>query len=89
MSTYRTVPGVDTGVASTANSADARGNLRLRLAVEGEAGILVEDEAPADGPPRFVAIYFLADDLDRLIGHLQAMRAEYLARNGDQRARRS
>ena len=79
MNTYSSIPGVDSGVISTANSADVRGNLRLRLAVGGnEAGILVE-EAGADGEPRFVAIYFPAADLERLIGHLQVMQTEYEA----------
>jgi hypothetical protein len=80
MSTYYTVPGVDTGVRSTANSADVPGNLRLRLAVGGEAGIVVEETTPADIVPRFVAIYFSANDLGPLIQHLQAMQAEYEAR---------
>lgn len=79
MSSYHTVPGVDTGVRSTANSADVVGNVRLRLAVGGEAGIVVEEDAPPDVPPRFVAIYFSADDLGTLIDHMQAMQAEYVA----------
>lgn len=82
---YYSVPGVDTGVRSTANSADVRGNVCVRLAawrehgrtLGGEAGILVEEEAPPDVAPRFVAIYFPADDLGVLIRHLQAMQAEY------------
>ena len=77
MNSYYTVPGVDTGVRSTANSADVRGNVRLRLAVGGEAGILVEEDAPPGVPPRFVAIYFPADEPGPLIHHLQAMQAEY------------
>lgn len=87
MTSYYVVPGVDTGVRSTANSADVRGNVRVRLAawrdahagrtVGGEAGIVVEEEISPDAPPSFVAIYFSADDLDALIGHLQAMRDEY------------
>jgi hypothetical protein len=79
MSTYFTVPGVDTGVRCTANSADVRGNVLLRLAVGGEAGIIVEEEAPPEEAPRFVAIYFSADELNALIRHLQAMQAEYEA----------
>ena len=79
MGSYYTIPGVDTGVPSTANSADARGNVRLRLAVGGEAGIVVEEDAPPDIAPRFVAVYFPADRLGALIRHLQAMRAEYEA----------
>jgi hypothetical protein len=43
MSSYYTTFGVDTGVNSTANSAEVRANVRLRLAVGGEAGILVEE----------------------------------------------
>jgi hypothetical protein len=79
MNAYSSMPGVDSGVISTTNSADIRGNLRLRLAVGGnEAGILVE-EAGADGEPRFVAIYFATAGLERLIGHLQAMQEEYEA----------
>jgi hypothetical protein len=53
MSKYYAVPGVDTGVRSMANSADVRGNVRLRLAVGGEAGIVVEEDAPRDVAPRF------------------------------------
>lgn len=64
---------------STANSADVPGNVRLRLAVGDEAGILVEGEIPPGVAPRFVAIYFPADDLGVLIRHLQAMRDEYEA----------
>lgn len=79
MSSYFTVPGVDTGVRCTANSADVSGNVRLRLAVGGEAGIVVEQDAPPDVTPRFVAIYFSADDLAVLIHHLQVMQAEYAA----------
>jgi hypothetical protein len=81
MSSYCTIPGVDTGVRSTSNSANVRGYLLLRLVVVGdEAGILLEEAvSPADGP-RFVAIYFRADDLGALIGHLQAMQVEYEAR---------
>ena len=77
MSSYYTVPGVDTGVRSTANSADVPGNVRLRLAVGGEAGIVVEEDAPPDEAPRFVAIYFAAEDLGDLIRHMQAMREDY------------
>jgi len=77
---YYTVPGVGTGVRSTANSADVRGDVRLRLAVGGKAGILVEEDVSPDVGPRFVAIYFPADDLGALIRHLQAMQAEYEAR---------
>jgi len=79
MSSYYTMPGVDTGVRSTANSADVPGNLRLRLAVGGEAGILVEQDAPPD-VTRFVAIYFPAEGLGTLMRHLQAMQTEYEAR---------
>jgi hypothetical protein len=81
MESYYTVPGVDTGVRCTANSVDVPGNVRLRLAVGGEAGIVVEEDAPADETPRFVAIYFSAEDLGALIAHLKAMQAEYEARN--------
>ena len=77
MSSYYTVFGVDSGVHSTANSAEVRANFRLRLAVGGEAGILVEEDASPDVVPRFVAIYFPADDLGTLIRRLQAMQAEY------------
>jgi hypothetical protein len=56
-----------------------RGNVRLRLALGGEAGIVVEEEAPPDVAPRFVAIYFPADDLGALIHHLQAVQDEYEA----------
>jgi hypothetical protein len=77
MSDYYTVPGVDTGVRSTANSADVPGSVRLRLAVGGEAGIVVEEDAPPDEAPRFVAVYFAAEDLGKLIRHLQAMQAEF------------
>jgi hypothetical protein len=79
MSSYYTVPGVDTGVRSTANSANVPGNVRLRLAVGGEAGIVVEEDAPPDEAPRFVAIYFAAEDLGDLIRHMQALREEYEA----------
>jgi hypothetical protein len=79
MSSYYTVPGVDTGVRSTANSANVPGNVRLRLAVGGEAGIVVEEDAPPDEAPRFVAIYFAAEDLGDLIHHMQAMREDYEA----------
>jgi hypothetical protein len=77
MDSFFTVPGVDTGVPSTANSADVSGNVRLRLALGGEAGVVVEEDAPQGVAPRFVAIYFPADDLGILIRQLQAMRAEY------------
>jgi hypothetical protein len=77
MSSYYTVPGVDTGIRCTANSADVAGNVRLRLAVGGEAGIVVEEDAPPDVAPHFVAIYFQADDLGTLVRYLQAMQAEY------------
>lgn len=80
---YYVVPGLDTGIRSTANSVDVPGNVLLRLAVGGEAGILVEEEAPPDETPRFVAIYFSADDLEQLILHMQAMQAEYEARKRD------
>jgi len=70
---------LDTGVRCTANSVDVPGNVRLRLAVGGEAGIVVEEDAPPDEAPRFVAIYFPADDLGTLIRHMQAMQAEYVA----------
>jgi len=79
MITCYDVPGVDTGVRSTANSADVRGNVRVRLAAGGEAGVVVEEEAPPDVAPRCVAIYFPADDLGALIRHLQAMHDEYEA----------
>ena len=79
MDTYYTVTGVDTGVRCTANSADVPGNVRVRLAIGGEAGILVEQESPLGDVPRFVALYFHAGDLDALISHLQAMQAEYEA----------
>jgi hypothetical protein len=79
MGSYYTVPGVDTGVRSTANSADVRGNLLLRLAIGGEAGILVEEDVSPDVGPHFIAIYFPSDDLGALIRHLQAMQAEYEA----------
>lgn len=79
MGSYYAVPGVDTGVRSTANSADVCGNVRLRLALGGEAGILVEEkDAPKVGP-RFVTIYFAAEELGVLIHHLQAMQDEYEA----------
>jgi hypothetical protein len=81
MNTYYTVPGVDTGVRCTANSDDVPGNIRLRLAVGGEAGIVVEEDAPPDGAPRFVAVYFRAEDLEHLIGHFQAMQKEYQSTN--------
>jgi hypothetical protein len=80
---YYSVRGVDTGVTSTANSADVRANLRLRLAADGEAGILVEEDDPCDIGPRFVAIYFMADNLGTLIRHLQTMQSEYQARSAD------
>jgi hypothetical protein len=80
MSSYYTAFGVDTGVHSTANSAEVRANVRLRLAVGGEAGILVEEAVSPDVMPRFVAIYFPAGDLGTLIRHLQAMQAEYESR---------
>jgi hypothetical protein len=80
MSSYYTVPGVDSGVPSTANSADVQGNLLLRLALDAEAGILVEEDIASDVGPRFLAIYFPADGLGALIRHLQAMQAEYQAR---------
>ena len=79
MRSYFHVPGVDTNVCCTANSADVRGNVRLRLAVGGEAGIVVEEDAPPDVAPHFVAIYFSAKDLGPFIRHLQAMQAEYEA----------
>jgi len=79
MITYYDVPGLDTGVRSTANSADVRGKVRLRLALGGEAGVVVEEDAPLDVAPRCVAIYFPADELDVLIRHLQRMRDEYEA----------
>jgi len=79
MSSYYTMPSMDTGVPSTANSADVPGNVRLRLAVGNEAGILVEEDAPPE-VARFVAIYFPAKGLGALIRHLQAMQAEYEAR---------
>jgi hypothetical protein len=78
MSSYYAVPGVDTGVRCTANSADVQGNVRVRLAAGGEAGIVVEEDAPPGVAPRFVAIYLPADDLGRLIDHLQTMQAEYV-----------
>ena len=77
MDSYYSIPGVDTGVHSTANSANVLANVRVRLAVGGEAGIVVEQETESASPPWFVAIYFRADDLTALIDHLQAMRAEY------------
>ena len=80
MSSYYTTFGVDTGVHSTANSAEVRANVRLRLAVGGEAGILVEEAVSPDIMPRFVAIYFPANDLGTLIRHLQAMQAEHESR---------
>jgi hypothetical protein len=70
-------------VRCTANSGDVSGNVRLRLAVGGEAGIVVEEDAPPGVPPRFVAIYFDADELATITRHLQAMRAEYEARKDD------
>ena len=63
MSSYYNVFGVDTGVHSTANSAEVRANVRLRLAVGGEAGIMVEEAVSPEVMPRFVAIYFSAGDL--------------------------
>lgn len=80
MESYYTVPGLDTGVRCTANSADVPGNVRVRLAVGGEAGILVEEDAPGDVAPNFVAIYFRAEELGALVRHLQAMQAEYESR---------
>lgn len=65
---------------STANSAEVQANVRLRLAAGSEAGILVEEAVSPDVMPRFVAIYFPADDLGTLIRHLQAMQAEYESR---------
>jgi hypothetical protein len=56
MGSYYCFPGVDTGVRSTVNSSDPRGHVRLRLATDGEAGILVEDDGSTDVPLRFVAI---------------------------------
>jgi len=47
----------------------------------GEAGIVVEENAPPDEAPRFVAVYFAAEDLGKLIRHMQAMREEYEAQN--------
>jgi hypothetical protein len=79
MESYYTVSGVDTGVRCTANSADVPGNVRVRLAIGGEAGILVEQDAPLNEAPRFVALYFQASDLGTLIRHLQAMLTEYEA----------
>jgi hypothetical protein len=79
MDSYYTVTGIDTGVHCTANSADVPGNVRVRLAIGGEAGILVEQEASLSEAPRFVAVYFQASDLGALIRHLQAMQAEYEA----------
>ena len=81
MDSYYSVPGVDTGVPSTANSADVLGNVQVRLAAGGEVGILVEQETGSASPPRFVAIYFRADDLTALIDHLQATQAEYQRRS--------
>ena len=80
MSSYYNVFGVDTGVHSTANSAEVRANVRLRLAVGGEAGIMVEEAVSPEVMPRFVTIYFSAGDLSTLIRHLQAMQAEYESR---------
>ena len=77
MSSYYNTFGVDTGVYSTANSAEARTNLRLRLAVDDEAGILVEEEVSTEVMPRIAAIYFRATDLGTLIHHLRAMQTEY------------
>ncbi len=79
MKSFYDVPGVDTGVRSTANSADVHGNVRLRLALGGEAGILVEEEGVGEAGPRFVAIYFPAEELGGLIRLMQAMRDEYEA----------
>lgn len=79
MESYYTVSGVDTGVLCTANSADVPGNVRVRLAIGGEAGILVEQDAPLSEAPRFVAVYFQASGLGTLIRHLQAMQTEYEA----------
>jgi hypothetical protein len=85
MGSYATGLGVDTGVRSTANSADVRGNVHLRLALGGEAGILVEEPDPSQAGPRFVAIYFPAEELGVLIRHLQAMRDEYASHRGSRR----
>ncbi len=79
MESYYAVPGIDTGVRCTANSGDVIGNVRVRLAVGGEAGIVVEESAPAGVAPDFVAIYFPAADLPTLIRHLRAMQQEYEA----------
>jgi hypothetical protein len=79
MGSYYAVPGVDSGVRCTANSANVRGNVRLRLALGGEAGILVEEEVAGEAGPRFVAIYFPAEELGELMRHLRAMREEYEA----------
>jgi len=79
MNSYYTVAGVDTGVRCTANSADVPGNVRVRLAIGGEAGILVEQDVPLSEIPRFVAVYFQASDLRTLIRHLQAMQTEHEA----------
>jgi hypothetical protein len=79
MESYYAVPGVDTGVRCTANSGDVLGNVRVRLAVGGEAGIVVEESAPDGVPPDFVAIYFACADLPTLIRHLRAMQREYEA----------
>jgi hypothetical protein len=80
MNSYYNTFGVDTGVHSTANSAEVQANVRLRLAIDGEAGILVEEAVSPDVMPRFVAIYFPAGDLGTLIRHLRAMLAEYESR---------
>jgi hypothetical protein len=80
MNSYYSAFGVDTGVHSTANSAEVRANVRLRLAIGGEAGILVEEAVSPDIMPRFVAIYFPAKDLGTLIRHLEAMQAEHESR---------
>ena len=79
MKSYYSVPGVDTNVRCTANSSDVCGNVRVRLAVGSEAGIVVEEDAPPDVAPRSVAIYFQANNLGLIIHHLQAMQAEYHA----------
>jgi len=82
MTSYYGMPGVDTGVPSSANSSDARGNLHLRLAVGGEAGFLVEEQDQAGDVFRSVAIYFPAERVGDLIAHLRALQAEHLAQAG-------
>ena len=59
MSDYYSIFGVDTGVYSTANSAEARANLRLRLAIDDEAGILVEEAVSTEVMPRIASIWRL------------------------------